>query len=115
MYIYIYMYVCVYVYGGFLKWGTPKSSILMGCSIKHHPFGGTHGYPYLWKLPYICIWIEFVQSNLQCFKIRGLFHFNTMVASATAPAQQPKSDAKSLIKAVTTWLRAKFGEDSRMT
>ena len=24
----------------FLKWGTPKSSILIGCSITNHPFGG---------------------------------------------------------------------------
>ena len=48
-----------------------------------------------------------------------LLHYCTLVVydlddwyrdqSATTPAQQPKSDAKSLIKAVTTWLRAKFG------
>ena len=35
--------------------GTPKSSILIGCSIITHPFWGT---PYFWKYPYIpsCYW-----------------------------------------------------------
>ena len=33
---------------GFLKWGTPKSSILVGFSLVNHPFLGI---PYLWKSP----------------------------------------------------------------
>jgi len=34
---------CVYIYycGGFLKWGTPISSMFKGFSIINHPFRGT--------------------------------------------------------------------------
>ena len=37
--LYIYR---LYIYGGFLKWGTPKSFILVGFSIINHHFWGTH-------------------------------------------------------------------------
>ena len=33
--------IYIYIYGGFLKWGYPKSSILTGFSIINHPLGGT--------------------------------------------------------------------------
>ena len=41
----------IYIYGCFQKYGTPKSSILIGFSIINHPFWGfSH---YFWKHPYM--------------------------------------------------------------
>ena len=39
------------IYGGFLKWGYPKS----GNSIMNHPF---FGYPHSWKPPYLSLYID---------------------------------------------------------
>ena len=41
MYIHIYYGVCMYHMGVSENNGTPKSSILIGCSIINHPFWGT--------------------------------------------------------------------------
>ena len=38
MMIYSIWRVYIYIYGGFLKWGTPKSSIFKGLSMINHPF-----------------------------------------------------------------------------
>jgi hypothetical protein len=46
------IYTSIWLYGGFLKWGTPKSSILMGFSIINQPSWDT---PILLKPPYIYI------------------------------------------------------------
>ena len=54
VYVYIYIthsiYIYITYYGGFLKWGTPESSILIRFSIINHPFCGT---PICGKPPYI--------------------------------------------------------------
>ena len=66
-------------YGGFLQWGTPKSSIFMGFSPMTHPFWGT---PHLWKTPCIkilCVFfdvhgvaVQSVASYMLTFELKSM-------------------------------------------
>ena len=66
--IYIYIHIQLYkIHGGFQRWGSPRSCILMQFSIRHHPLWGT---PIKVCLP-PCHWQLPIKWNLHILGHRG--------------------------------------------